>query len=472
MATSGGNQIFADPYFELPFRSDKYAGVCEEMHLGERKITDLKDFKAFISLAVLWINDNDLTSFDGLETNFRLKEIYAHNNKFARLGEECLSHVTFLSKLTLSNNKLDDLENVIEELKPLAHLQHLDLFDNPIAQVDNYRLRMIGELSTLHILDRHEITEEERVEAAKYMKKMAKLANFSLQKKKVVIPKYTPEEEENRKATLNAILLRFRNKTFKFRIQLESFFMLHDKRNIGKINDSLFWGVLDETNLTPLLEDEFEREVLIEKYTVNVMVEAISMTGTMRKEWIWWRKFCEDVLRSEVRLIADETWTPSMAPEISVSTKDLMSFVSTVKINKKREEEDTRRNTLMANAQKTEGGENVFGDRLGGRKNKCEEHGLNVYQAGELIKVIDSVGKDGTFTMVQIESILKKMANFSVTPELGLKGTRIMAYVVRLGGYSSFILLPYSISSGTLDSPDLLLSCSVITHNHHTNNNP
>ena len=85
---SGGvKKVWADPYSELPFRSDKYAGNCQEMHLGGRRLTGLREFKQFRSMGVLWINDNALTSFAGLESNFRLKEIYAHNNKMVTLNQ-------------------------------------------------------------------------------------------------------------------------------------------------------------------------------------------------------------------------------------------------------------------------------------------------------------------------------------------------------------------------------------------------
>ena len=127
--------VYSDPYSTLPFESDKYAQSCEAIHLGQRGIQALRGFDKFLSLDTLWLNDNELTSLMGLEENFRLKCIYLHGNKLRRLGpEECLAHCTFLHTLTLNNNLLEDLENVFEELRPLHHLQVLDLMDNPIAQ--------------------------------------------------------------------------------------------------------------------------------------------------------------------------------------------------------------------------------------------------------------------------------------------------------------------------------------------------
>ena len=66
-------EVYANPYDELPLKSDKYASTCTDIHLGGRNITKLTGFDKFISLDTLWLNDNKLKSFEGLEDNFRLK---------------------------------------------------------------------------------------------------------------------------------------------------------------------------------------------------------------------------------------------------------------------------------------------------------------------------------------------------------------------------------------------------------------
>jgi len=425
---SGARVVFADPYAELPFRSDKYAGNCVEMHLGDKGLTDLRDFNAFKSMSVLWINNNKLTSFAGLETNFRVKEVYAHDNKIQTLGEDCLSHMTFLNTLTLNGNKLDDMENVLEELRPMANLLNLDLYDNPLAQEDNYRLRVIGELETLQVLDRHSISEEEHEEARDFMKKLTKLANFTLTKKKVVVARFTPEEAEHRRSTCESIVARFNDKTFRYRIALERYFAPHDKRHLGRCSEAVFWDVLGETGLTPLLADDFEREVLVDKYRIKVDVPAASETGFMRKELMHYRRLCEDVLRPEIRREADETWRPNMAPAISVSTMDLSRYVKEVNTRTALLASTREREELEATRASSQGtGESVFGNHLAGKTNKCDEHGLNEFRAGELIKLISSfsgnkVDNKKELTIEQAETIMKKMAYFGVVPALGVKG--------------------------------------------------
>ena len=75
----------SDPYAELSFRSDEQAGRTIELHLGDRGITRLIDFHAFLSLDTLWLNDNKLKSIAGLENNFRIRHLYLHNNRIRRL---------------------------------------------------------------------------------------------------------------------------------------------------------------------------------------------------------------------------------------------------------------------------------------------------------------------------------------------------------------------------------------------------
>jgi U2 small nuclear ribonucleoprotein A' len=61
------------------------------------------------------------------------------------------------------------LDKVLQSLKPLSNLKHLDLYDNPVAQEPNYKLRVLYALPTLEILDRHKISHQERKEAVKFM---------------------------------------------------------------------------------------------------------------------------------------------------------------------------------------------------------------------------------------------------------------------------------------------------------------
>ncbi|KAI9987437.1 hypothetical protein PInf_023476 [Phytophthora infestans] len=50
------------------------------MYMANKRIDKIANFDAFVSLEVLWINDNQIQELDGQDGCFRLKQIYAHSN--------------------------------------------------------------------------------------------------------------------------------------------------------------------------------------------------------------------------------------------------------------------------------------------------------------------------------------------------------------------------------------------------------
>ncbi|KAI9987415.1 hypothetical protein PInf_023454 [Phytophthora infestans] len=73
-----GKWRLSDPHAELPIKNHKYVKNCTEMYMANKRIDKIANFDAFVSLEVLWINDNQ--ELDGQDGCFRLKQIYAHNN--------------------------------------------------------------------------------------------------------------------------------------------------------------------------------------------------------------------------------------------------------------------------------------------------------------------------------------------------------------------------------------------------------
>jgi Leucine-rich repeat (LRR) protein len=180
--------VVAKPMNELAVRNAKYAAECTELHLANKNISlladrvnnnDQNEFDRFVNLEVLWCNNNKLTRLEGLDMNFRLKHIYAQNNKIATLKvhqlilisfpsfsppfrlmvlipsnmcsvfvcyfflfkmyifsvqDSSISEMTFLHTLNLSSNNLTDLKATLEVLQRRKHLKELNLNDNPIAE--------------------------------------------------------------------------------------------------------------------------------------------------------------------------------------------------------------------------------------------------------------------------------------------------------------------------------------------------
>jgi hypothetical protein len=57
-----------------------------------------------------------------------------------------------LNKLKVSGNLIAKLED-IECLKEFEHLMHLDIDENPIAKVEDYRTKVYAALPNLNVLD-------------------------------------------------------------------------------------------------------------------------------------------------------------------------------------------------------------------------------------------------------------------------------------------------------------------------------
>lgn len=50
--------VIGDPWSVLPIKNAKYAKELTEVHLSDRKITQLERFEDFPNLEVVWLNGN------------------------------------------------------------------------------------------------------------------------------------------------------------------------------------------------------------------------------------------------------------------------------------------------------------------------------------------------------------------------------------------------------------------------------
>lgn len=146
----------ADPYDVVPLKDRKCAKETAEVYLSNRGAQSLINFDHFLNLEVLWLNGNKLRAITGLDLNFRIKELYLHDNQIKTL-EGSLPKLVHLRTITLYNNELSDLDLTLSYFKPLPYLTHLDLFDNPLSQEQNYRKRVVNSLKHLQLFDRHTV---------------------------------------------------------------------------------------------------------------------------------------------------------------------------------------------------------------------------------------------------------------------------------------------------------------------------
>lgn len=339
-------RVESDPYGDLPMRNDKYAGLCTELHLGNRKITDLCGFEAFSNLTTLWINNNRIAELVGLENNFRLRNLYAHGNRIKYLEGSCLEVFKFLNNLTLNDNHLEVIQDVIDALKHLRHLESLDLFNNPIAQEDNYRLLIIGELPWLHVLDRKSITDEERRDAKKLRKKLQALNNIKLTSRRPRSEEHDLEAEreamrqhERLKDILKPL---FATK----RIFFERDCLPFDPRKLGFISEEQFLGLLRQYGIAQQLTDD-ELSALVNHYRKKCIAPAISPAHTLKYDRINYREFCADILPKHLRVLPDK-FVMDTVPDVSICVRDLKTFVKATQLKNTLELEKSKRNIYNA----------------------------------------------------------------------------------------------------------------------------
>ena len=145
-----------DPWTVLPIKSRKYANECKEIVLSDRKINRLTNLDKFTNLEALWLTNNKLEKLTQLNQNFRLKIVCLGNNRITSL-EGSLQNMKFLQTLFLNTNKLRNLDNNLTILSEFSFLKNLNLFGNPLAEEPDYRYRVIYQLPSLEIFDRHSI---------------------------------------------------------------------------------------------------------------------------------------------------------------------------------------------------------------------------------------------------------------------------------------------------------------------------
>lgn len=155
-----------DPWDCVPIRSSHCAQQCKVLFLNNKQCTKFSsDFKHFSNIEALWVDNNKLRSISGIDSNFRVKEVYARSNHITTL-EGSLLKFKFLEVLLLSDNSIRKLNSVLKILVNLHNLKRLDLYGNPVADESDYRLKLIYHCPQIQTLDRHMITQEERNLAA------------------------------------------------------------------------------------------------------------------------------------------------------------------------------------------------------------------------------------------------------------------------------------------------------------------
>jgi hypothetical protein len=169
-----------DPYRCIPKRNQKYASECTEVYLSDLKGEKVSEnFKRFPNLEVIWFNGNRLSRIENLEENFRIKEVYVQDNMLVSLSG--IRSFKFLRVLLASNNQIRNLDKQLAFLSRFAFLNKLDLFDNPVAEEPDYRLRLVYNIPQVEILDRHTVKVQERIKADEVVPNLDKVSTSKVE---------------------------------------------------------------------------------------------------------------------------------------------------------------------------------------------------------------------------------------------------------------------------------------------------
>ncbi|KAK9503545.1 hypothetical protein O3M35_010079 [Rhynocoris fuscipes] len=131
-----------------------------ELNLDNCRSTTIEGLTdEFTNLKSLSLINVGLTSLKGFPKLPNLQKLELSDNRISN-GLNLLHTSPKLTNLNLSGNKIKDLET-LEPLKEFEHLKSLDLFNNEVTVIDNYREKLFKLLPSLKYLDGFDVKEQE-----------------------------------------------------------------------------------------------------------------------------------------------------------------------------------------------------------------------------------------------------------------------------------------------------------------------
>ncbi|EGF77690.1 hypothetical protein BATDEDRAFT_91521 [Batrachochytrium dendrobatidis JAM81] len=112
----------------------------------------------------LYLAENGIATITGLENKSALQLLHLRGNKIELLDWVTQFKMPSLTYLNLRANKISSLAQV-DALKTLDGLRILILSENPLDQIEGYRLEVIGRLPHLQRLDKDLVIADEREDA-------------------------------------------------------------------------------------------------------------------------------------------------------------------------------------------------------------------------------------------------------------------------------------------------------------------
>lgn len=124
----------------------------KELNLDNCRSTNIVGLTdEYINLENLSLNNVGLTTLKGFPKLPKLRKLELSDNRISN-GLNFLNGCKKLTHLNLSGNKIKDLDT-LKPLEDFEHLKNLDLFNNEVTSIEDYRSKVFALHPSLKYLD-------------------------------------------------------------------------------------------------------------------------------------------------------------------------------------------------------------------------------------------------------------------------------------------------------------------------------
>ena len=140
----------------------------EVLKLDNNNIMKIENLEELTNLKRLDLSFNRITVVEGLSALGSLEDLNISNNRIERLDWAAFRGLKRISLISLSNNQMKDLMQVLKALKPLTTLEVLTVIGNPFTNDAEHKNYIFANLPSLKYLDYTYIDENTRSGADDY----------------------------------------------------------------------------------------------------------------------------------------------------------------------------------------------------------------------------------------------------------------------------------------------------------------
>jgi len=137
------------------------------LEVRNNKLTSLQGIADLPALKELYAADNEISSIEGLKNLPSLTKLHLRKNKISKFTSETVPNLPALQYLNLRENDIPDGKS-LASLSALKKLSYLNIAGTPLTEelTDATKKEVLIYLNSLSVVNKEEVTTEEREEAA------------------------------------------------------------------------------------------------------------------------------------------------------------------------------------------------------------------------------------------------------------------------------------------------------------------